>query len=119
MAKTKAQNAANQQRWRDRIKARKMFSAEMLQKLQNIREEITGEVGDHVTFSVSMDTENITVHWGGEPWAYEYLDKMCLEAGFSFGQVQLDIDLLIVERVREKLRFNTIMNPRPRKRGKK
>ena len=43
---------------------------------------------------------------------------MCLEAGFSFALVQLDIDLLIVERVREKLRFDTIMNPRSRKRGK-
>ena len=24
-----------------------------------------------------MDTENIHVDWGGEPWAYEYLDKQC------------------------------------------
>ena len=115
MAKTKAQNAAHQQAWRNRIKARQKFSAE---KLQEILEEMKGEVGDHVTFSVSMDTENINVHWRGEPWAYEYLDKMCMEAGFSFGLVQLDIDLLIVERVREKLRFDTIMNPRPRKRRK-
>ena len=77
-----------------------------------------GELGENVTFSVSMDTENIHVDWGGEPWAYEYLDKQCKEAGFSFALVQLDVDLLIVERVREKLRFDTIMNPRPRKRRK-
>ena len=36
-----------------------------------------------------MDTENIHVDWGGEPWAYEYLDKQCKEAGFSFALVQL------------------------------
>ena len=115
MVQTKAQNAANQQRFRDRIKARQNFSAE---KLQEILEEMKGEVGENVAFSVEIDTENIHVNWSGEPWAYEYLDKMCLEAGFSFALVQLDIDLLIVERVREKLRFDTIMNPRSRKRGK-
>ena len=105
-------NKERSQKWRNSVRARRTFAADMLQE---ILEEMTGEVGDHVTFSVSMDTENITVHWRGEPWAYEYLDKMCLERGFSFGLVQLDIDLLIVERVREKLRFDTIMNPRPRK----
>ena len=114
MAQTKAQNAANQQRVRARHKARLRFSADMLEKLENIREEMSGEIGDLITFSVSMDTENITVHWRGEDWAYKYLDKMCLEAGFSFGLVQLDIDLIIVERIREKLRFETI-NLRPRK----
>ena len=66
MAKTKAQNAANQQRFRDRIKARQNFSAE---KLQEILEEMKGEVGENVAFSalqapgcqinfVAVDVEN-------------------------------------------------------------
>ncbi len=108
MAQTSTERSQTQ---RDRNKARRMFAAEIM-------EEIAGEIGESITLSVSSDAENITIHWGGEPWAYEYLDKMCQEKGFSFGLVQRDIDLIIVERAREKLRFETIMNPRPSKRSK-